>query len=147
MISRLARLCLALALGTAAAPSSAQIPPVAPAPAQSPAASPASAAPAAAQRYSIDTKFSVLFADPRAAEVVHAFFHKRRVAAGKPEYSPEERARMAETIADMTPREIAQYPDADLDDAALAELDALLAQVPYPAATSPSSAAHAPPRT
>jgi hypothetical protein len=141
---------LALALGAAAASSSAQAPPAAPTPVQSPAASPASAAAAAAQRYSIDTKFSVLFADPKAAEVVHAFFHKRRVAAGKPEYSPEERAHMAEMIADMTPREIAQYPDADLDDAALAELDALLAQVPYPpapAATPPSPAADTPPRT
>jgi hypothetical protein len=54
------------------------------------------------------------------------------VAAGKPEQTEEERAQTMELIRDMTPREVAQYPQADLDDAALAELDALLAKVPYP---------------
>lgn len=129
-----ASLALALAAG---APSLAQTQPAQP-PAPSPSATPIASA--AAQRYSIDTKFSVLYADPRAAEVVHAFFRKRREAAGKPELTPEQSARMRAMVADMTPREIARYPDAGLDEVGLAELDGQLAQVPYPAAPADPAA-------
>jgi hypothetical protein len=131
---------LALALASAA-PTHAQTQPPASAPATPP-ASGTPAAPAPATRYSIDSKFSELFADPNAAQVVRDFFHKRRLAAGKPEQTPEELAQTMELVHDMTPREVAQYPQAGLDDAGLAELDAALAKVPYPA---PATTAAPPP--
>jgi hypothetical protein len=137
----------ALAFVSAAAPGLARNPPPPSAPpagsAQAPAATPA--VPAAPTRYSIDTRFGDLFADPNAAKVVREFFRKRRIAAGKPEQTPEDQASTMEMVKDMTPREVAQYPQADLDDAALEELDAALAKVPYPtqqaAAPAPSPAA------
>lgn len=123
---------LALALAAAATPSLAQTqPPASPA---SPAASAPAASPAApaSARYSIDTKFSVLFADPNAGPLVLDFFRKRRLAAGEAAQSPQDEQQNMDLIHDMTPREVAQYPEAHLDDAALAELDALLAKVPFP---------------
>jgi hypothetical protein len=119
---------LVLALAAAAGPGLAQTPPAA-----SPPASDSSASPAASARYSIDTKFSVLFADPNAGPLVREFFRKRRLAAGEAAQTPDEEAQSAQLIADMTPREVSQYPQAHLDDAALAELDAELAKVPFPA--------------
>ena len=119
---------LALALAAAGAPGLAQNQPAAQAPApqtlapqtlapQAPTAAPPEAtksapasAPASTQRYSVDSKFSDLLADPKAADVVRAFFRKRRAAAGKPDPSPDEEAHTIELIRDMTPREVSRIP-------------------------------------
>jgi len=97
----------------------------APALAQTP-ASPATAA----AKFSVDTPMGVLTTDPQAKVVVGQFFEKRRIAAGAPPMTPEESAGLAEMIAGLTPRQLAEFPQANLDDAALTELNALLAAIP-----------------
>lgn len=96
------------------------------------AAAPA-AATAAKPYYSVDTTFGDLMADPKAKAVVDAFFTKRDADAGKPPTSPEEKAKVFEMIKGASPRQIALYPQANLDETALATLDAQLAKVPAPA--------------
>lgn len=117
MIRQLA-LTAAFALTAAAAPVLAQTP-VAP---------PAATTPAA--KFSIDTPMGELTSDPQAKVVVGQFFEKRRIAAGAPPMTPEETAGLAEMIAGLSPRQLAEFPQANLDDAALAELNALLAAIP-----------------
>lgn len=124
MIRRIA-LVAALSLAGVAAPALAQ---TAPPPA------PAAEAPAK-PKFSIDMTMADLTADPQARVVVGAFFERRRIAAGQPPMTPEETASISEMIAGLTPRQLAEFPQANLDDAALAELDAALAAIP---ATPPS---------
>lgn len=100
----------------------------APALAQTPAAPTAATTPAA--KFSIDTPMGELTSDPQAKVVVGQFFEKRRIAAGAPPMTPEESAGLAEMIAGLSPRQLAEFPQANLDDAALAELNALLAAIP-----------------
>ena len=121
MIRQLA-LTAAFALTAAAAPALAQTP------AAPPAAPPAATTPAA--KFSIDTPMGELTSDPQAKVVVGQFFEKRRIAAGAPPMTPEETAGLAEMIAGLSPRQLAEFPQANLDDAALAELNALLAAIP-----------------
>lgn len=92
------------------------------------------AATAPAARFSIDSKFSALMVDEQARAVVGAFFERRRIAAGQPEMSEAESAGLMEMIGDLTPRELAHFPQANLDDAALEELNRLLAAIPPAAA-------------
>lgn len=99
----------------------------APALAQTPA--PAAAATPAA-KFSVDTPMGVLTADAQAKVVVGEFFEKRRIAAGAPPMTPEESAGLAQMIAGLSPRQLAEFPQANLDDAALTELNALLAAIP-----------------
>ena len=89
-------------------------------------------APAAASeaRFTVDTTMAELIADPQAKVVVGAFFEKRRIAAGAPPMTPEETAGLAEMIGGLSPRQLAEFPQANLDDAAVAELDALLRAIP-----------------
>ncbi|GAW40954.1 hypothetical protein SH203_01357 [Brevundimonas sp. SH203] len=98
------------------------------------ATAPATAAPAAeataAPRFTVDTTMAELIADPQAKVVVGAFFEKRRIAAGAPAMTPEESAGLAEMIGGLSPRQLAEFPQANLDDAAVAELDALLRAIP-----------------
>lgn len=116
-------LALAATLSLAAAPALAQNP--------APAAPPApAAAPAAPAKYSVDNTMAELTADPQARVVVGAFFERRRIAAGAPPMTPEETASISEMIAGLTPRQLAEFPQANLDDAALEELNALLAAIP-----------------
>lgn len=96
---------------------------------------PAAASPAAAPRWSVDTKMSALVADPQAAAVVAAFFEKRRIAAGQPKMSDEESAGLMQMIGDLTPRELSNFPQANLDEEALEELNQALAAVPATPAT------------
>jgi len=84
----------------------------------------------AAVKFSVDTPMGVLTTDPQAKVVVGQFFEKRRIAAGAPPMTPEESAGLAEMIAGLTPRQLAEFPQANLDDAALTELNALLAAIP-----------------
>ncbi|MET4685239.1 hypothetical protein [Brevundimonas faecalis] len=121
MIRRLT-LAAALVLTAGAAPALAQTP------AQAPAKSAAEAAPA--PRFTVDTTMAELIADPQAKVVVGAFFEKRRIAAGAPPMTPEESAGLAEMIGGLSPRQLAEFPQANLDDAAVAELDALLRAIP-----------------
>ena len=81
-------------------------------------------------RFSIDTKFSVLIADAQAREVVGAFFERRRIAANQPAMSEEESAGLMQMIGDLTPRELAHFPQANLDDEGLEELNQALAAIP-----------------
>ncbi len=118
MIRRIA-LIAALSL-VGAAPALAQTAP-APAPAAEAQAKP---------KFSIDMTMADLTADPQARVVVGAFFERRRIAAGAPPMTPEETASISEMIAGLTPRQLAEFPQANLDDAALAELDAALAAIP-----------------
>lgn len=92
----------------------------------------AQTAPASTPRFSIDTKFSELVADPQAREVIGAFFEKRRIAANQPAMSEEESAGLMQMIGDLTPRELSNFPQANLDDAALEELNQALAALPAP---------------
>lgn len=85
---------------------------------------------AAAPRFSIDTKFSELIADPQASKVVGDFFESRRIAANQPAMSEEESAGLMQMIGDLTPRELANFPQANLDDEALEELNQALAAIP-----------------
>ena len=88
-------------------------------------------APAASEaRFTVDTTMAELIADPQAKVVVGAFFEKRRIAAGAPPMTPEESAGLAEMIGGLSPRQLAEFPQANLDDAAVAELDALLRAIP-----------------
>lgn len=119
MIRRIAFIA-ALSLVGAAAPALAQTAPSTAAPAE------ASAKP----KFSVDMTMAELTADPQARVVVGAFFERRRIAAGAPPMTPEETASISEMIAGLTPRQLAEFPQANLDDAALAELDAALAAIP-----------------
>lgn len=110
-------LAAALTFTAAAAPALAQTP--APAAAATPAA-----------KFSVDTPMGVLTADAQAKVVVGDFFEKRRIAAGAPPMTPEESAGLAQMIAGLSPRQLAEFPQANLDDAALTELNALLAAIP-----------------
>jgi hypothetical protein len=100
----------------------------APAMAQTAAPAPAPATPA--PKFTVDTTMAELIADPQAKVVVGAFFEKRRIAAGAPPMTPEESAGLAEMIGGLSPRQLAEFPQANLDDAAVAELDALLRAIP-----------------
>jgi hypothetical protein len=113
-------LVAALSFAGAAAPALAQTAP-APAPTAEAQAKP---------KFSIDMTMAELTADPQARVVVGAFFERRRIAAGAPPMTPEETASIGEMIAGLTPRQLAEFPQANLDDAALAELDAALAAIP-----------------
>ena len=99
------------------------------------------AAPAAQPYYTLDTKIADIFADPKARDVFGAFFRKRGEAAGQPEASAEEQANIAQVIKDFTPRQLATFPQANLDEEGLKTLAAALAKVPAPAA-SPTPAAN-----
>lgn len=109
-------LAAALTFTAAAAPALAQTP------------APAAATPAA--KFTVDTTMGALTADPQAKVVVGEFFEKRRIAAGAPPMTPEESAGLAQMIAGLSPRQLAEFPQANLDDAALTELNALLAAIP-----------------
>lgn len=82
--------------------------------------------------YSIDTKIDKLLANPVAAQIVKAFVQKQRVAAGKPELTPEQQSRLIGVVGDMTPREVSKFPQVHMNAAALNELNMLLAQIPVP---------------
>ncbi|MFT4252030.1 MAG: hypothetical protein QM608_06070 [Caulobacter sp.] len=91
--------------------------------------------------YTLDTKIADIFADPKAREVFGAFFRKRGEAAGQPEATAEEQANIAQVIKNFTPRQLATFPQANLDEEALKTLGEALAKVPAPAtATTPSPA-------
>jgi hypothetical protein len=126
-IALVAALSLAGALAGAAAPALAQT--AAPAPAAETPNKP---------KFSVDMTMAELTADPQARVVVGAFFERRRIAAGAPPMTPEETASISEMIAGLTPRQLAEFPQANLDDAALAELDAALAAIPAQPATPPA---------
>ena len=99
-------------------------------------------APAAAQPYyTLDTKIADIFADPKARDVFGAFFRKRGEAAGQPEASAEEQANIAQVIKNFTPRQLATFPQANLDEDGLKTLSDALAKVPAPA-TPPAPAAN-----
>jgi len=93
------------------------------------------AAPATAY-YSVDTKMADIFADPAARAVLGEFFRKRGEAAGQPEQPPEEQAATAELIKGLSPRELAGFPQANLDEDALKALGEALAKVPAPRAAA-----------
>ena len=92
--------------------------------------------------YTLDTKIADIFADPKARDVFGEFFRKRGEAAGQPEASPEDQANIAQVIKNFTPRQLATFPQANLDEDALNALGEALAKVPAP---SPASAATATP--
>ncbi|USQ94756.1 hypothetical protein [Caulobacter sp. RL271] len=93
--------------------------------------------------YTLDTKIADIFADPNARDVFGAFFRKRGEAAGQPEASPEEQANIAQVIKNFTPRQLATFPQANLDEEGLKTLGEALAKVPAPAATAtPAPAAN-----
>ena len=117
-MSRTLAIALAAALITASAGGSAQ-------------ARQAAAAPATPY-YSVDSKMADIFADPKARTVLSDFFRKRGEAAGQPEAPAEEQAKTAELIKGLSPRELASFPQANLDEDALKALDAELAKVPAP---------------
>lgn len=96
---------------------------------------------AAAPYFTLDTKIADIFADPNAREAFGAFFRKRGEAAGQPEASPEEQANTAQVIKNFTPRQLATFPQANLDEEGLKALAEALAKVPPPAA-APASGAH-----
>jgi hypothetical protein len=91
------------------------------------------AAPAAQPYYTLDTKIADIFADPNARAAFGEFFRKRGEAAGQPEASAEEQANIAQVIKDFTPRQLATFPQANLDEEGLKTLAAALAKVPAPA--------------
>jgi len=99
------------------------------------------AAPAAQPYYTLDTKIADIFADPKARDAFGEFFRKRGEAAGQLEVSPEEQANIAQVIKDFTPRELATFPQANLDEEGLKTLAAALAKVPAPA-SSPAPTAN-----
>jgi hypothetical protein len=82
--------------------------------------------------YSVDSRISDLIANPTAAGVLRSFVQQQRVAAGKPELTAEQQTHMVQMIQNMTPREVARFPQVHLDDAGLSKLNALLAQIPAP---------------
>jgi hypothetical protein len=98
------------------------------------------AASAAQPYYTLDTKIADIFADPKARDVFGAFFRKRGEAAGQPEASPEEQANIAQVIKDFTPRQLATFPQANLDEDGLKVLAEVLAKVPAPATPSAPAA-------
>lgn len=83
--------------------------------------------------YTLDTKIADIFADPKARDVFGEFFRKRGEAAGQPEASPEDQANTAQIIKNFTPRQLATFPQANLDEDALKALSEALAKVPAPA--------------
>lgn len=83
--------------------------------------------------YTLDTKIADIFADPKARDVFGEFFRKRGEAAGQPEASPEDQANTAQIIKNFTPRQLATFPQANLDEDALKTLGEALAKVPAPA--------------
>jgi hypothetical protein len=91
--------------------------------------------------YSVDTKMADIFADPNARAVLSEFFRKRGEAAGQPEASPEEQATTAELIKGLTPRELAGFPQANLDEDGLKALGEALAKVPAPTAAAAAGSA------
>jgi hypothetical protein len=94
--------------------------------------------PAAAQPYfTLDTKIADIFADPNARTVFGEFFRKRGEAAGQPEATPEEQANTAQVIKNFTPRQLAAFPQANLDEEGLQALGEVLAKVPPP--TTPAT--------
>jgi hypothetical protein len=98
---------------------------------------------ASAQSYfTLDTKIADIFADPKARDVFGEFFRKRGEAAGQPEASAEEQANIAQIIKNFTPRQLATFPQANLDEEGLKVLAEALAKVPAPAATPPAPAAN-----
>jgi hypothetical protein len=93
--------------------------------------------------YTLDTKIADIFADPKARDVFGEFFRKRGEAAGQPEASAEEQANIAQIIKNFTPRQLATFPQANLDEEGLKTLGEALAKVPAPAATAtPAPAAN-----
>lgn len=86
--------------------------------------------------YTLDTKIADIFADPNARTVFGEFFRKRGEAAGQPEASAEEQANIAQVIKNFTPRQLAAFPQANLDEEGLKTLGDALAKVPAPAATT-----------
>lgn len=93
--------------------------------------------------YTLDTKIADIFADPKARDVFGEFFRKRGEAAGQPEASAEEQANIAQVIKNFTPRQLATFPQANLDEEGLKVLAEALAKVPAPAApSSPAPAAN-----
>lgn len=91
--------------------------------------------------YTLDTKIADIFADPKARDVFGEFFRKRGEAAGQPEASAEEQANVAQVIKNFTPRQLATFPQANLDEDGLKILGDALAKVPAPA-TPPAPAAN-----
>lgn len=89
--------------------------------------------------YTLDTKIADIFADPKARDVFGEFFRKRGEAAGQPEASAEEQANIAQVIKNFTPRQLATFPQANLDEEGLKTLGDALAKVPAPA-TPPTPA-------
>jgi hypothetical protein len=87
--------------------------------------------------YSVDSRIADLLRNPQAAQVLQAFVQKKRVEAGKPELTPEQESHMIQMVQEMSPRQVAKFPQVHLDDAALDQLNAQLAEVS--AATSPSA--------
>jgi hypothetical protein len=88
------------------------------------------AASAPKSRYTVDTTISDLLANPKAAQVLQAFVQQKRVEAGKPALTTEQEMHMVQMIENMTPRQVAKFPQVHLDDAGLDQLNALLAQIP-----------------
>jgi len=84
--------------------------------------------------YTLDTKIADIFADPNARTVFGEFFRKRGEAAGQPEASPEDQANIAQVIKNFTPRQLATFPQANLDEEGLKALGEALAKVPAPTA-------------
>src|SRR3954471_15228852 len=96
---------------------------------------------AAAQPYfTLDTKIADIFADPNARAIFGEFFRKRGEAAGQPEATPEEQANTAQVIKNFTPRQLAAFPQANLDEEALKALGEALAKLPPPANSAPLAA-------
>lgn len=101
------------------------------------------AAASAQPYYTLDTKIADIFADPNARAVFGEFFRKRGEAAGQPEASAEEQANIAQVIKNFTPRQLAAFPQANLDEDGLKTLGEALAKVPAPApTTTPAPAAN-----
>ncbi|MGH1560827.1 hypothetical protein ACRAWD_30335 [Caulobacter segnis] len=79
----------------------------------------------------------------RTPTVFGEFFRKRGEAAGQPEASAEDQANIAQVIKNFTPRQLATFPQANLDEEGLKALSEALAKVPAPAATvTPAPAAN-----
>nr|WP_295107581.1 hypothetical protein [uncultured Caulobacter sp.] len=91
--------------------------------------------------YTLDTKIADIFADPKARDVFGAFFRKRGESAGQPEASAEEQANIAQVIKNFTPRQLATFPQANLDEEGLKTLAEALAKVPAPASAGSTAPA------
>jgi hypothetical protein len=105
-----------------------------------PSAALARQAPAAQPYFTLDTKIADIFADPNARAAFGEFFRKRGEAAGQPEATPEEQANTAQVIKNFTPRQLAAFPQANLDEEGLKALGEALAKVPAPATPAAPSA-------